>query len=155
MLIACANIANLLLARGTARRADIAVRMAMGASRRRVIRQIITESVLLSCVGGLVGLAVAYAGTRTILASAFPDAHNMPIEASPSLTILGFAFLVSLITGILFGIAPAWLSSHAQPAEVLRGINRSSPRSFIAAADGRSSCFRQPCRSSCLPARSS
>ncbi|MGA8739727.1 MAG: ABC transporter permease [Terracidiphilus sp.] len=125
LLIACANIANLLLARGTARRADIAVRMAMGASRRRVIRQIITESVLLSCVGGLVGLAVAYAGTRTILASAFPDAHNMPIEASPSLTILGFAFLISLVTGILFGLAPAWLSSHAQPAEVLRGINRS------------------------------
>ena len=125
LLIACANIANLLLARGTARRADIAVRMAMGASRRRVIRQIITESVLLSCIGGLVGLAVAYAGTRTILASAFPEAHNMPIEASPSLTILGFAFLVSLITGILFGIAPAWLSSHAQPAEVLRGISRS------------------------------
>ncbi len=125
LLIACANIANLLLARGTARRADIAVRMAMGASRRRVIRQIITESVLLSCIGGLVGLAVAYAGTRTILASAFPEAHNMPIEASPSLTILGFAFLISLITGILFGIAPAWLSSHAQPAEVLRGINRS------------------------------
>jgi macrolide transport system ATP-binding/permease protein len=125
LLIACANIANLLLARGTARRADIAVRMAMGASRRRVIRQIITESVLLSCIGGLVGLAVAYAGTRTILASAFPDAHNMPIEASPSLTILGFAFLVSLVTGILFGLAPAWLSSHAQPAEVLRGLNRS------------------------------
>ena len=125
LLIACANIANLLLARGTARRADIAVRMAMGASRRRVIRQIITESVLLSCIGGLVGLAVAYAGTRTILASAFPEAHNMPIEASPSLTILGFAFLISLITGILFGIAPAWLSSHAQPAEVLRGISRS------------------------------
>ncbi|MGA7245952.1 MAG: ABC transporter permease, partial [Terracidiphilus sp.] len=125
LLIACANIANLLLARGTARRADIAVRMAMGANRRRVISQIITESVLLSCIGGLVGLAVAYAGTRAILASAFPDAHNMPIEASPSLTVLGFAFLISLVTGILFGLAPAWLSSHAQPAEVLRGINRS------------------------------
>ena len=125
LLIACANIANLLLARSTARRADIAVRMAMGAGRRRVIRQIITESVLLSCIGGIVGLAVAYAGTRIILASAFPDARNMPIDASPSLMILGFAFLVSLITGLLFGIAPAWLSSQAQPAEVLRGLNRS------------------------------
>ena len=126
LLIACANIANLLLARGTSRRADIAVRMALGASRRRVIRQIITESVLLSCVGGLAGLAVAYAGSHTILALAFPDARNLPINASPSLAVLGFAFLVSLVTGILFGIAPAWMSSHAQPAEALRGVNRST-----------------------------
>jgi predicted permease len=125
LLIACANIANLLLARGTARRADIAVRMAMGAGRTRVIHQIITESVLLSCVGGLVGLAVAYLGTRTILALAFPDARNMPVEASPSWLVLGFAFGVSLLTGVLFGSAPAWLSSHAQPAEVLRGATRS------------------------------
>jgi macrolide transport system ATP-binding/permease protein len=126
LLIACANIANLLLARGTARRADIAVRMALGAGRSRVIRQIITESVLLSCLGGLAGLAVAYAGSHTILALAFPDARNLPINASPSLPVLGFAFLVSLVTGILFGIAPAWMSSHAQPAEALRGINRST-----------------------------
>jgi predicted permease len=126
LLIACANIANLLLARSTARRADIAVRMAMGAGRRRVIRQAITESVLLSCIGGLAGLAVAYAGTRTILALAFPDARHLPISASPSPLVLGFAFLVSLITGILFGMAPAWLVLHAQPAEVLRGVNRST-----------------------------
>ncbi len=126
LLIACANIANLVMARGTARRADIAVRMALGAGRRRVIRQIITESVLLSCVGGLAGLAVAYAGSSTILGLAFPDARNLPINASPSLAVLGFAFLVSLVTGILFGIAPAWMSSHAQPAEALRGVNRST-----------------------------
>ena len=84
LIIACANIANLVLARSTTRRADVAVRMAMGAGRRRVIRQIITESVLLSCIGGLAGLAVAYGGSRTILALAFPDARNLPIEASPS-----------------------------------------------------------------------
>ena len=126
LLIACANIANLVLARSTTRRGDIAVRMALGAGRSRVIRQIVTESVLLSCIGGLAGLAVAYAGSRTILALAFPDAHNLPIDASPSLAVLGFAFLVSLITGVLFGFAPAWLSSHAQPAEVLRGVNRST-----------------------------
>jgi macrolide transport system ATP-binding/permease protein len=126
LIIACANIANLVLARSTTRRADIAVRMALGAGRTRVIRQIITESVLLSCIGGLVGLAVAYAGSRTILALAFPDARNLPISASPSLGVLGFAFLVSLVTGVLFGFAPAWFSSHAQPAEVLRGSNRST-----------------------------
>jgi predicted permease len=126
LLIACANIANLLLARATARRADIAVRMALGAGRRRMIRQILTESVLLSSIGGVAGLAVAYAGSHTILALAFPDAHNMPVSASPSLPVLGFAFLASLITGVLFGVGPAWLSSHAQPAEVLRGVNRST-----------------------------
>ena len=125
LLIACANIANLMMARATARRAEVAVRMALGAGRRRVIRQIVTESVLLSCVGGLAGLAVAYAGSRTILALAFPDARNMPISASPSWMVLGFAFAVSMVTGILFGAGPAWLSSHAQPAEVLRGSNRS------------------------------
>jgi predicted permease len=77
-------------------------------------------------VGGLAGLVVAYAGSHTILALAFPDARNMPISASPSLPVLGFAFLVSLVTGILFGTAPAWISSHAQPAEALRGANRST-----------------------------
>ena len=125
LLIACANIANLMLARGTSRRADTAVRMAMGASRARVMRHAITECVLLSCLGGLAGLAVAYAGSRTILALAFPDAHNLPISATPSFAVLGFAFAVSLVTGVLFGLAPAWLASHAQPAEALRGINRS------------------------------
>jgi len=126
LLIACANIANLMLARATTRRAEVAVRMALGAGRSRVIRQILTESVLLSCIGGLAGLAVAYAGSRTILALAFPDAKNLPISASPSWTVLGFAFLVSLLTGILFGAGHAWLSSHAQPAEVLRGASRTT-----------------------------
>jgi predicted permease len=126
LLIACANIANLMLARSTARRAEIAVRMALGAGRRAVIRQMLTESVLLSCLGGLAGLAVAYAGAHTILALTFPDAKNMAVDASPSLTVLGFAFLVSLLTGVLFGTGPAWLSSHAQPADVLRGTNRST-----------------------------
>jgi predicted permease len=126
LLIACANIANLLLARSTARRAEIALRMALGARRSHVTRQILTESVILSCIAGLAGLAVAYAGTRSILALAFPDARNIPIEASPSLEVLGFAFLVSLVTGVLFGTAPAWMSSHAQPAEALRGANRST-----------------------------
>jgi len=126
LLIACANIANLMLARATTRRAEVAVRMALGAGRRRVIRQILTESVLLSCLGGLAGLAVAYAGARAILALIFPNAPNLTVEASPSLSVLGFAFIASLVTGVLFGTAPAWLASHAQPAEALRGANRST-----------------------------
>ncbi len=126
LLIACANIANLMLARATTRNSEIAVRVALGAGRRRVIRQILTESVLLSLMGGVAGLAVAYAACQTILALAFPHARNLPIGAAPSLPVLGFAFVVSLVTGMLFGAGPAWLSSHAQPAEALRGINRTT-----------------------------
>ena len=126
LLIACANIANLMLARATAHRTEISLRMALGAGLGRLVRQILTESVVLSFIGGLAGLAVAYAGSHLILTLAFPDAKSMPVQAGPSLPVLGFAFLVSLLTGILFGAAPAWLSSHAQPAEALRGSNRST-----------------------------
>jgi predicted permease len=126
LLIACANIANLMLARATTRRAGIALRTALGAGRHRIWRGILTESVVLSCIGGVAGLLVAYAGSSTILALAFPDARNLPSNPSPSLPVLGFAFAVSLATGILFGVAPAWLSLHAQPAEALRGASRST-----------------------------
>lgn len=126
LLIACANIANLLLARATARKSEISLRMALGSGRARLVRQIFTESVLLSLIGGLAGLAVAYAGSRVILTLAFPDAKYLPVSATPSWQVLGFAFGLSLLTGVLFGTAPAWMSSHAQPAEVLRGSSRST-----------------------------
>jgi len=126
LLVACANIANLLLARGTARRAETSIRTALGAARSILIRQMLTESVLLSVAGGIIGIAIAYLGARTILTLAFPDATQLPIEASPSPVVLGFAFLLSLLTGVIFGIVPAWISSHADPAEALRGMNRST-----------------------------
>src|SRR5271163_1659934 len=126
LLVACANVANLLLARGATRKAETSIRMALGAARTRLVRQLLTESVLLACMGGLAGLVVAYTGARTILALAFPDSPQLPIDASPSLPILGFAFLLSLVTGIVFGIVPAWMTSHSDPAEALRGINRST-----------------------------
>jgi len=126
LLVACANVANLMLARAATRRAEISVRVALGAARTRLIRQMLTESMVLGCIGGLVGLFIAHAGVRMILALAFPDAKNLAIDTHPSLIILGFAFLLSLVTGIVFGLAPAWITSHSNPAETLRGVNRST-----------------------------
>jgi macrolide transport system ATP-binding/permease protein len=126
LIIACANIANLMLARSTARRTDVAVRMALGAGRGAIVRQIVTESVVLSLIGGAVGVGIANIGARTILSLAFPEARNIPISAAPSPAILGFAFLASLVTGILFGAAPAWLLARSQPADMMRGAGRST-----------------------------
>jgi predicted permease len=126
LLVACANIANLLLARGAARRAETSIRTALGAARTALIGQALTESVLLALAGGLIGIGIAYLGAHMILNLAFPEATQMPIQASPSPVILGFALLLSLITGVIFGIVPAWISSHADPAEALRGLNRST-----------------------------
>lgn len=126
LLIACANIANLLLARGASRRTQTSIRLALGASRRRLIRQSLTESILLSLFGGAAGLAVAYLGVKAIVALAFRGAHYVPIAATPSLPVLAFAFALSLVTGAIFGTAPAWLATHADPVEALRGANRST-----------------------------
>lgn len=126
LLIACANIANLLLARGASRRAHTSVRLALGASRKRLIRQSLTESIVLSIMGGVLGLVVAFLGVKVVVALAFRGAHYVPIDAAPSLPVLGFAFLLSLLTGMLFGTAPAWLATRVNPAEALRGANRST-----------------------------
>ena len=126
LLIACANIANLLLVRGMGRKAEMSVRTALGATRARVIQQLLTESVLLAGLGGIAGLAVAYAGTRMLLMLAFPGAQSVPIEASPSPTVMGFACGLSLLTGVLFGVAPAWMAARTEPVDALRSGTRST-----------------------------
>jgi predicted permease len=126
LLIACANIANLLLARAASRRAQTSIRLALGASRRRLIRQALTESIVLSVLGGFAGLIVAYLGVKLIVALNFHGAKFVPINATPSLAVLAFAFTLSLVTGVLFGTAPAWFASRSDPAEALRGANRST-----------------------------
>jgi macrolide transport system ATP-binding/permease protein len=126
LLIACANIANLLLVRGMARRAEMSVRTALGAMRGRIVQQLLTESVVLAGLSGLAGLLVAYAGTRMLLMLAFPGAQNVPIDASPSAAMLGFACGLSLLTGMAFGVAPAWITTHANPADALRTGTRST-----------------------------
>jgi macrolide transport system ATP-binding/permease protein len=126
LLIACANIANLLLVRGMSRHAELSIRAALGAQRGRIVRQLLTESILLSGMGGLLGLAVSYLGANALLALAFPNQQNMPVTASPSPLVIGFAFALSLVTGILFGLAPALLAARTQPAEALRSNARTT-----------------------------
>jgi predicted permease len=126
LLIACANVANLLLARAVARRAQTAVRLAVGATRRQIVTQALIESVLLAIAGGIAGLAVAVGAARLLIALAFRSAHFLPISTEPSLIVLAFAFALALLTGIVFGAAPAWFATRTDPVEALRGAGRST-----------------------------
>jgi predicted permease len=124
LLISCSNVANLLLARGVARRGQTAVRMAVGATSGQIVAQALTESILLAIGGCIVGLVVAIGAARLLLTLAFHSAHFLPISATPSLIVLLFAFGLALLTGIIFGAAPAWLATRTNPAEALRGSGR-------------------------------
>ena len=126
LLIACANLANLLLARGSARGTQAAVRMAVGASKVRLVQQSLTESVVLAVLGGAAGIVVAFAGVKIVVALAFHSAQFVPIDAKPSPAVLGFSLAMALVTGLLFGAAPAWFASHTNPAAVLHGAGRST-----------------------------
>lgn len=124
LAIACANVANLMLARSLVRRKDISLRMALGASRARLIRQTLTESIALSLLGGLLGLFFADAAGRLILALAFELGSAVPLDTQLSSPILGFALGASILTGIVFGVVPASFATHMQPIDALRGANR-------------------------------
>jgi predicted permease len=126
LLIACANVANLLLARAVARRGQTAVRLAIGASRRQIINQALVESILLALAGGVVGLVVAIGTARLLLALAFAGVTFLPIDTTPSPMVLAFAIGLALVTGILFGAAPAWFATRTDPMDALRGSGRST-----------------------------
>jgi predicted permease len=125
LAIACANVANLMLVRATNRKLQTSIRAALGAPPARQIRQVLTESLVLAALGGITGVALAYAGTRIILTLAFQDTY-VAIHASPSLPVLAFTFGVAMLTGILFGVAPAWITAKTAPADALRGAGRST-----------------------------
>ncbi|MFL6273810.1 MAG: ABC transporter permease [Blastocatellia bacterium] len=120
LLIACANIANLLLARAANRKKEFAVRMAMGAGRIRLIRQLLTESILLASVGGLAGVMLAWWGSRLLIGMASSSAEPLPLDVTPNLRILGFTLLASLLSAVIFGTAPALRAARIEPNAALK-----------------------------------
>jgi predicted permease len=130
LLIAIANLANLLLAR--ADRGQAAIRVALGASNRRLIQQSLVEGVVLALIGAAVGMAVAAVSTRTLLSWVFPIVSFVPIESAPSVAIWAFAIGLAVIAGVLFTAGPAWMMSRTPPLDALASVGRSvSTRSFV------------------------
>jgi predicted permease len=135
LLIACANLANIMLARSVTQRQEVAVLTALGASRTRLVQRALVECVLIALIGGAAGVVVAGGAARLILRLAFQH-DPVSISADPSMVVLLFAFAISLLTGLLFGVAPAWLAAHADPIEALRGAHRSTGRHTTVAQKG-------------------
>src|SRR5215213_9645760 len=121
LLMACANVANLMLARATARAREIGIRLAIGASRGRIVRQLLTESLLLSLAGGLLGWAFAYAGAGWAQASFPPVPYPANFDLAPDGYVLKWMLAVSMLTGVLFGLAPALLASRTDLVNVIKG----------------------------------
>jgi predicted permease len=122
LLIACANVANIMLARGAARQREIAVRLAVGASRQRIAVQLIVESLAIALVGGVAGVSLAYAGVRLVLVNFLPTSGwaDVSLDASPDLVVLAFTLAVSVLTGLVAGVAPAWQAGRSELVGALK-----------------------------------
>jgi predicted permease len=121
LLIACANVANLSLARAAARSSEFAVRLAVGAGRTRLIRQLLTESLLIASLGGIAGVLLAWRLSRLLLHMASARAEALPLNVTPNARILGFTLLASLLSTVIFGVAPALRAARVEPNAALKG----------------------------------
>jgi predicted permease len=126
LLVACANLANFLLAKAAAREREIATRLALGSSRGRIVRQVLTESLLLAFAGGALGTGLAFAGARVLIRFVMAGVANPALNAKPDLHVLAFTFGVSLFTGLLFGIAPALRASRCDAVPALKSGARTA-----------------------------
>ena len=126
LLVACANLANFLLARATARQREISTRLALGSTRMRIVRQILMEALLLSAAGGLCGLALAWVATRALIRFVAGGVAYTSLSATPDLRVLAFTFAVALLTGLLFGLAPALRVARADAAPALNANARTA-----------------------------
>ena len=131
LLIACANVANLLISRAAARRKEIAIRMAIGASRARLIRQLLTESILLSSMGAILGVLFAQWASRMLVHFLSTSNSNVVLDLSIDIRVLAFTTAIAIGTGILFGLAPAWQGTRVDPHSAMkanaRGVVESQP----------------------------
>jgi predicted permease len=132
LLIACANVANLLIARATARRREIALRLALGISRRRLIRQLLTESLLLSAAGGAVGILVAWWARESLLRLVTADGSRVPLAAATDARLLTFVVALTFLTAIVFGLVPAWQSASVNLSAIMGHAGRETRRNRVA-----------------------
>ena len=128
VLLACANMANLLLARAAARQREMSVRMALGAGRARILRQVMTESLLLAVLGGLAGLVVGYFGRNAILAMLSNPAEPMMLPGGFDWGVFAFNAALSLVTGLVFGLGPAWQATRTQVSSALKDSAQTTTR---------------------------